>query len=89
MRRGRPVTPIVLTREERRVLRRWTKRNDPVSHRVALRARIVLALAVPASTAGNELAATLRISQQTVSLWRRRFVAGRLAGLAHRRVRRP
>lgn len=86
MRKGRPVTPIVLTREERRVLRRWSKREDRVSHRVAVRARIILELAEPASTAGNVLAARIHVSAQTVSLWRRRFVAGRLAGLAHRRA---
>ncbi len=68
--------------------RRWSKREDRVSHRVAVRARIILELAVPASTAGNVLAAQIRVSPQTVSLWRRRFVVGRLAGLAHRRVRR-
>ncbi len=88
MRKGRPVTPIVLTREERRELRRWSKRQDPVSHRVAVRARIVLALAEPASTAGNVLAARIHVSPQTVSLWRRRFVADRLSGLQHRRARR-
>ncbi len=86
MRKGRPVTPIVLTGEERRVLRRWSKRMEPVSHREALRARIVLALAEPAATAGNELAARIRVSPQTVSLWRRRFVTGRIAGLRHRRA---
>ena len=89
MRKGRPVTPIVLTREERRELRRWSKRADRVSHRVAVRARIILELAVPASTAGTVLAARIRVSPQTVSLWRRRFVAGRLPGLLHRRARRP
>lgn len=85
MRTGRPVTPIVLTREERRVLRRWSKLEDHVSSRLGVRARIILALAQPSAMSGSAVAEQIRIPQQTVSLWRRRFVAGRLAGLQHRR----
>ena len=41
-RMGRPPTPVVLTDEERRDLERWA-RGRTVSHKLVIRARIILA----------------------------------------------
>ena len=69
---------IELSREEREVLERWTRRRTTAAA-LSLRAWIVLA------TAGGEsktqLAARLRVHRNAMSLWRRRFVEFRLHGL--------
>lgn len=66
------------------MLTRLSKQPTGVRLVVARRARIVLAAAgqrgEPAMT-GKEIAQRLRTSQQTVSLWRKRFVQSRLAAL--------
>lgn len=83
MRTGRPVVPIELTTHERRQLTRLTTglRVDP---RIARRARIILAAAgqrgAPALP-GKQIAILVRVSQQTVSMWRRRFLASRIDAL--------
>ncbi len=84
MRTGRPVPPITLSREERRHLTGLSKGNNEASAREAMRARIILAAAGQRGTppmAGAKIARLLGVSVQTVSLWRRRFVQWRVAGL--------
>jgi FixJ family two-component response regulator len=84
MRTGRPVSPITLSPEERRALTRLSKRPSGVSEVVARRAQIILAAAGQRGQApltGKQIARLLRVSEQTVSLWRMRFVRSRLAAL--------
>jgi Homeodomain-like domain len=84
MRTGRPVTPLQLTRDERRELTKVSRQDGGATKREAMRARIILAAAgqrrTPAMT-GKQIAALLAVSQQTVSLWRRRFARARLAAM--------
>ncbi|HEX4130198.1 MAG TPA: helix-turn-helix domain-containing protein, partial [Pirellulales bacterium] len=71
-------SPIALSEEERSVLRRWSRgRSTPA--RLVLRARIVLAAA--AGRMNQDIAEELGTSKKTVSLWRRRFAASRVAGI--------
>jgi transposase len=69
----------VLTDAERDQLTRWARRAKS-SQALALRSKIVLACAegVPS----REVAARLGTHEDTVGKWRRRFLAGRLDGLA-------
>jgi transposase len=68
----------VLSDEERQVLERLTRRRKS-AQALALRARIVLACATGATN--QAVAADLRITNNTVGKWRRRFVEKRLEGL--------
>jgi transposase len=68
---------ITLTKEERTMLSVWLRLRTPT--RLALRANIIL-LAADGGT-NREIAGRLQASPKTVSLWRRRFLAGRLAGI--------
>ena len=70
-------TKILLTEEERTALNVWLRL--PTSARLVLRAKIIL-LAADGRT-NQEIARQLRASRKTVSLWRRRFLKGRLAGI--------
>lgn len=73
--------PVVLSDDERRLLKSWLrKRTAPQS--LVLRSRIVLACAEGVSNA--QVAGDLRISRETVRKWRARFVADRLEGLTDR-----
>lgn len=75
---GRPARPIILTEDERRILEGYARRFTS-AQALARRAGIILALAQ--GKAGKDVARDLRTSQVTVSLWRRRFLAGRISGL--------
>lgn len=75
---ARVATAVTLAPEERETLQGWT-RSQKVEHRLALRARIVLAAAKGITT--SEIATTERVRPSTVSKWRLRFAAGRLKGL--------
>ena len=72
-------TPIVLTTAERTPLEGWV-RSRKTEQRVVERARIVLLAA--AGMASRAIARELGCRHRTVSKWRVRFAAGRLAGLA-------
>jgi transposase len=75
---GRPAKPINLTDDERHILQGYARRFSS-AQALAKRAAIVLALAE--GKAGKVVAQEARISQVTVSLWRRRFLEGRISGL--------
>src|SRR5437868_14412624 len=71
--------PVVLTDEERSVLSGWSRRRK-TAQALALRSRIVLRCAEGCSI--GEVATEVGVSRNTVSKWRSRFVADRLAGLS-------
>lgn len=69
---------IELTDEERKTLEAWSRGRKTPARRV-LRAKIVLAAAE--GQMNQTIAATLRTSKKTVSLWRARFAAERIGGI--------
>jgi transposase len=75
---GRPKAQLVLSESEREQLEALTLRRK-TAQALALRARIVLACAAGADN--KVVAARQRVTQQTVSKWRARFVEQRLDGL--------
>lgn len=68
---------ITLTAEQRATLSVWLRLRTPA--RLALRAQIVLLAAESATN--QEIASQVGASRKTVSLWRRRFQEGGLAGI--------
>jgi transposase len=78
-RTGRPKAELVLSGAEREQLVRWSRRAKS-AQALALRSRIVLACAVPGAT-NKQVAVDVRVSVNTVTKWRGRFVAKRLDGL--------
>ncbi len=76
--RGRPKAELVLNEVEREQLKALTMRRK-TAQALALRARIVLASAEGLDN--KTVAAKQRVTQQTVSKWRARFVEHRLDGL--------
>ena len=76
--RGRPKTSLVLTESERGDLQALAVRRK-TAQAVALRARIVLACAEGMDN--NTVAERLKVTKQTVSKWRGRFVKYRRDGL--------
>lgn len=69
---------IVLTDEERTILERWSRgRRTPA--RLVLRSQIVLLAAE--GKRNQEIAPRLKTALKTVSWWRRRFAAQRIAGI--------
>jgi len=75
---GRPTVAIELTEEERATLQRWARRHSS-SQALALRCRIVLAVAEGGSN--SAIGARLGINRGTVAKWRHRFAVDRLEGL--------
>jgi transposase len=69
---------LSLAEAEREQLRRWARRSKSTQV-LALRSRIVLACADGLSN--TQVAAQLRVREQTVTKWRTRFVERRLEGL--------
>jgi transposase len=78
MRTGRPTEPLVLGGDEKATLEGWTRRRKSAQS-LALRARIVLGCA--SGNSNSNVAATLRVTKQTVGKWRARFLINRLDGL--------
>jgi transposase len=78
MRTGRPTAELVITEEERAVLRRWARRPKSVQD-LAFRSKILLACGEGKSN--TDVAAELQIGKQAVGKWRARFVERRLDGL--------
>jgi transposase len=78
-RTGRPLPPLVLAEEERRVLLQWARRAK-TAQALALRSKIVLACAE--GMPNKEVAARFAVTRQMVGKWRARFVAARLEGLS-------
>ncbi|SOT40781.1 transposase [Burkholderia cenocepacia] len=75
---GRPKADLVLSEAEREQLTALTMRRK-TAQALALRARIVLTCAEGIDN--KTVAANLRVTQQTVSKWRGRYVMHRLDGL--------
>jgi len=75
---GRPLALLTLTADERDTLERWLRRRK-TAQALAQRARLVLAAA--AGRSNGEIVQLLRVTPQTVSKWRRRFLQYRLDGL--------
>jgi len=71
-------TVIELTEDERRTLSAWTRAGS-TEHRYAQRAQFVLAAARGDGT--TTIARAFRVRPTTVSKWRTRFAARRVAGL--------
>jgi transposase len=79
MPRGRPHKAVLtVSGEDHEVLRRWTTRPRS-SNGLAQRARIVLRCGEGA--ASREVARELRVTEQTVGKWRKRYIERGVAGL--------
>jgi transposase len=76
---GRPKAPLTLSDDERQKLETWAHRPKG-TQRLATRARIILACAEGLDN--KAVAARLHINTVTVGKWRKRFLEGRLEGLA-------
>ena len=75
---SRMTPPIELSDEDYQTLLGWT-RSGTTEHRMAFRARIILAAF--RGQVGRDIARTLDTREATVSKWRRRFHKSGLAGL--------
>ena len=75
---GRPKLPLVVALNEREELERLARRGR-VNRHVAFRAKIILACAE--GTSNIEVARRLHTTNETVGLWRKRFIVDRLDGL--------
>ncbi len=80
MPRSSPYT-INLSQEERQLLQTCT-RKYPLPYFSVLRAKMILLAAQGRSN--DEIAASLSVGRDVVSLWRKRFFHERLAGLEER-----
>ena len=77
-RMNRKATPITLTAEEERTLKRWV-RSAKTEQRLVMRSRIILSAAQGTPT--RAIARQLRVRAGTVSKWRIRFTKGGLVAL--------
>lgn len=75
---GRPKAALVLSESEQEQLQAWARRRK-TAQALALRSQIVLDCA--AEVPNQDVASRLRITPQTVSKWRNRFIRQRLDGL--------
>src|SRR5712664_2268948 len=75
---GRPIPPLLLSREERETLERWVQRPSS-AQALSLRARIILTCAQ--GKTNTAVAQQMHLAKPTVGKWRSRFVARRLDGL--------
>jgi transposase len=75
---GRPKPALVVTPDEREQLERLARRGR-VNRHIAFRAKVILACAEGISNI--EVARRLRTRNETVGIWRNRFVIDRLDGL--------
>jgi transposase len=75
---GRPITPLILSADERAYLERRVRRHR-VARSLSERCRVILRCAdgVPSKSVGIELG----IHEHTVGKWRRRFLKFRFEGL--------
>ena len=78
MRKGRPLTPLLIAVGDRAQLVAWSKRPK-TAQALAMRARIVLLAADGLSN--TAIASQLRTMQHTVGKWRRRYLESGLDGL--------
>src|SRR4051794_26546871 len=79
MSRGPKAVTLDLSESERAKLQRLLRRHG-TGQALAQRVRIILVCAQPGAT-NLGVAAALRLSRQTVALWRQRFAVHRLEGL--------
>jgi hypothetical protein len=78
MRKGRPLTPLLLVAGDRAQLVAWSKRPK-TAQALAMRSRIVLLAADGLSN--TAIASRLHTMQHTVGKWRRRYLESGLDGL--------
>src|SRR3954466_2072590 len=76
--RGRPISPLVLSAQERAYLERQVRRRR-IARSLSERCRIILRCAD--GLASKAVAAELGVHEHTVGKWRRRFLKGRCDGL--------
>ena len=76
---GRTAAAVILDEHEREQLLQWRRRRKTAN---ALHVRAGIVLDCAQGMLGSEIAERNGVSQQTVTKWRQRFVAERLAGLA-------
>ena len=79
MPRGPKAVPLDLSEHEQGEIQRLLRRHG-TGQALVSRLRIILACAEPGAT-NLGVASALKVSRQTVALWRGRFAAGRLEGL--------
>ena len=75
MRTGRPIPPLTLTDDERDTLERWSRRPT-TAQALAARARVILGCA--AEQSNTAVAREVRLTKQTIGMWRTRFLRQRL-----------
>ena len=75
---GRPITPLILSPDERAYLERQVRRHR-VARSLSERCRVILRCAdgVPS----NSVASEIGVHEHTVGKWRRRFLRDRIEGL--------
>ena len=78
MAKGRPLSPLSLSAEDRAQLVAWSKRPK-TAQALAMRSRVVLLAA--GGHSNTAIAGQLLVTLHTVGKWRQRFVEHRLAGL--------